>query len=165
MPAFFVMKKLCFIIPLAVYILLHSCSSTKSNIDDLAWLQGSWQSLDKNNYYEVWLYDNNQLKGISYTFQNNALVPAEYLTISANEVGDLIYIAQVTNQGQAIPFTLRHQTSNKWVFENKKHDFPERITYFKQAGNSVRIVVDGKIEGKYIKQEWLLQKMNGLNLR
>jgi hypothetical protein len=148
-------------------IATFACSDKQHSIQDLLWLQGSWKSVQENNYCEVWLFDNNQLKGISYTFKNNTLVPSEYLTITLSEEGNLVYIAQVNNQnnGQAIGFNLKHHASNKWVFENKSHDFPQRITYFKQAGNAIRIVVDGKIDGKYSKQDWLLQKTNTLNLR
>jgi len=144
-----------------------ACSDNQHNIQDLMWLQGSWQSVQEHSYCEVWLFDNNQLKGISYTFKNNTLVPSEYLTITSNKAGNLTYIAQVKSQnyGQSIDFNLKHFTHSKWVFENNSHDFPQRITYFKQAGNSIRIVVDGKIDGKYSKQEWLLKKTNSLSLR
>lgn len=131
------------------------------------WLQGSWQAIDDSNYYEVWLFDNNQLKGVSYSFYANQLTPSEYLTITTTAENKLVYTAQVTrqNEGKAIPFTLQHNSTNKWVFENKTHDFPQRITYFKQAGNFMRVVIDGHINNKYKKQEWLLKQTNAFNLR
>ena len=147
-------------------LILASCSQNTNNLSELKWLKGSWESVEGKNYYEVWLFDNNQLKGISYSFKEHQPVPSEYLTITLSKQEKLTYIAQVINQnnGEPIVFTLQHETSNKWVFENKQHDFPQRITYFKQAGNFMRVIIDGTINNKFVKNEWLLKKTNGANL-
>ncbi|RYZ86535.1 MAG: hypothetical protein EOP04_13675 [Proteobacteria bacterium] len=49
--------------------------------------------------------------------------------------------------------------ANSFVFENKKHDFPQQIIYTKLSGEKLAAVISGPIEGKIVTEEFTLYRI------
>jgi hypothetical protein len=62
------------------------------------------------------------------------------------------------NNGQPVAFKLTENTGNKAVFENPKHDFPQKISYQQTSPDSVLVQVSGLVKNKTQQQEYYLQK-------
>lgn len=106
-------------------------------------LQGTWK-IEGKNIYEHWdILSENSMKGVSYTVDNNKMVVIEYLDIVGKRTG-VTYTAVVPshNQGRAISFS---QTLNDslFVFENPRHDFPQKIVYKKLSDTEIAVHLSG----------------------
>ena len=73
--------------------------------------------------------------------------------------GYISYIATVGNQ-QPILFALVESSNNKYVFENKEHDFPQRLIYYFINENSIKVFVEGEMDGKLEKDEYNLTRVD-----
>lgn len=73
----------------------------------------------------------------------------------------VVYIAAVKTNHPVL-FTLIENSgeNNKptWVFENKEHDFPQRISYARKAQDSMVARVEGVYKGKKEIQEFRLKR-------
>jgi hypothetical protein len=62
----------------------------------------------------------------------------------------IIYSPEVTNQNNAqpVPFSLVSINGQRYTFENKAHDFPQRIIYHLVSNNAVHARIEGSKNGK-----------------
>ena len=108
------------------------------------WVLGKWQ-VNKSTSFEEWTkVDNHLYRGKGYKVRKNDTLITE--TIEIVQRGKTIfYIPAVSDQndGQPVEFKLVSKKSKELVFENKTHDFPQRIIYMKTSTD----VIDAKIEG------------------
>jgi uncharacterized protein YciI len=125
-------------------------------------LQGTWKMEDKD-IYEHWdKLSNQNLKGLSYRFNDGQIVVNEYLEIIKQD-NEIIYTANVINQnqGKGIDFKLT-QSDSMFTFENPLHDFPKKIVYQKLSDTLISVQIsDGKQEGygyRLTKQNVLQEK-------
>lgn len=144
------------IISIAVFV-----TSCNENINNFNRLEGNWE--DKNvegKFVENWkLINDTLISGSSYMIQSNDTIFSEKIKL-VSRGGKIYYIPAVSDQndGKGIEFCLLSRKSNKWVFENKKHDFPTRIMYEFKGKDSLIVNVDGKENGKYQKYTFNLKK-------
>lgn len=104
-------------------------------------LTGLWKMDGKRGaLYEEWLISgDNQLTGRSYKINNNDTIVLENVIISVQ--GDAIVYTPVVrdqNNQQPVPFKLISYNNNRHVFENKKHDYPQRVIYELVSMNELR---------------------------
>ncbi|MEI6347861.1 MAG: DUF6265 family protein [Bacteroidota bacterium] len=166
------MKKINFIIILfAATNLIVSCQSSsnqnseKNNskiIEKANWLIGVWENKSPEGIAtEIWVKQNDTAYyGTSYFVIGKDTVSSE--TISLTQVGkDLFYIPTVKNQnnGKAVKFTLTTLSDNQLVFENPKHDFPQKISYKKISNDSLVAEISGILNGKQNSQLFPMKKM------
>jgi sarcosine oxidase delta subunit len=166
------MKKINFIIILfATTNLIVSCQSSsnqnseKNNskiIEKANWLIGVWENKSPEGIAtEIWVKQNDTAYyGTSYFVIGKDTVSSE--TISLTQVGkDLFYIPTVKNQnnGKAVKFTLTTLSDNQLVFENPKHDFPQKISYKKISNDSLVAEISGILNGKQNSQLFPMKKM------
>lgn len=104
----------------------------KATIGDLAWLSGAWVGTRGTNgttaIEERWSPPlGGAMLAVSRTVRGERMVAFEYLRIVERD-GGLVYIAQ---PGGAPPttFTLTELAAGRAVFENPRHDSPQRIVY------------------------------------
>ncbi len=100
----------------------------KAKIADMDWLSGAWVGSGKVTTEERWGPAlGGSLLATSRTIKKGKMVGFEYLRIVERE-NSLVYIAQ---PGGRTPteFTLVSLEGKRAVFENPRHDFPQRITY------------------------------------
>ncbi len=120
-------------------------------INQATWFLGSWKNLTKDGLFtENWKYMNDSLyNGKSYIIQNEDTVFYESIDLKKLN-NEWYYIVSVRNQNKELPvsFKLISLSPNQLVFENAKHDFPNKITYSKILEDSMVASISGLIGGK-----------------
>lgn len=98
-------------------------------ISDMAWLAGAWTGTKRRSSLEErWSPPlGGAMLGVSRTVLRDSMIGFEYLRIVERD-DSLVYIAQ---PGGAPPteFVLTEMGETRAVFENPRHDFPQRIVY------------------------------------
>lgn len=108
-----------------------------------SFLRGTWR-IENSNQYEHWdELSEYSLKGFSYRLDEGKIEISEYLSISQTK-RKIVYKATVIghNDGMEISFNLT-KSDSIWEFENKLHDFPQKITYHKLNDNELRVELKG----------------------
>lgn len=136
------------ILALSIFVLFVGCS-TKSPLEDFRNLEGTWVEEGDVKFTETWKWENDSLiSGTGKMTEGKKTLFSEKLQIvSMND--SIYYVPDVSNQnqGKIVRFALISKSENKWVFENKKHDFPTTITYTFSGNDCLTAVVEG-IENK-----------------
>jgi hypothetical protein len=114
-------------------------------------LTGLWKMDGKRGaIYEEWqMSGDNQLTGRSYKINKNDTMVLENVVISLQ--GNTIFYTPVVrdqNNQQPVPFKLISYNKNKYVFENKEHDYPQRVIYELASANELRARIEGSKGGK-----------------
>lgn len=122
---------------------------TKTKVTDLSWISGCWEVNDNGRVTtERWgKASENLLLGTSQTVRGTRSVAFEYLRIVNNGQG-LNYVAQPSNAKEPTTFAAKTVGSNEVVFENLKHDFPQRIIYKQTAPDKLAARIEGPMNGK-----------------
>jgi hypothetical protein len=79
------------------------------------------------------------------------LASFEHLRI-ATKGGRLCYLAS-PGGGEATAFCAVEVEEARVVFENREHDFPQRILYWR-TGETLHARVEGTLQGKVESEEW-----------
>lgn len=130
----------------AAFTVPVTCQSAATTAD-LKFLTGCW-SLDVKGrkVEEHWMAPaGGSLMGVSRTVANGKTTEFEFLQIRDLPEG-LTYIAKPSNQPEA-KFVAATKTADEVVFENPKHDFPQRIRY-RLKGDTLHARIEGTINGK-----------------
>lgn len=99
----------------------------------------------EGSFYESWTEGKeNELLGTSYFLKNGDTLFKEQIRL-VQEEQQLFYIPSVSNQneGKAIRFAAIKLSDQELLFENKTHDFPQRISYQPLGTDSLLAVVSG----------------------
>jgi hypothetical protein len=137
---------------IAILVLLFSLSSgmESERFDKLLQLRGTWaMQTKKGPLYEEWKKTKeNEISGKSYRLKAADTVLLERVTLK-EEGGDIYYIPTVQNQNnqQPVTFKLISVDGNKFTFENKLHDFPQRIIYNLVSSDSIAARIEGTKNG------------------
>jgi Domain of unknown function (DUF6265) len=142
------------------YILLLSACAVKSpaqtfsnkEFKPLHGLAGLWKmETSRGALYEEWkVSSDNKLLGKSYKVNQADTVVLEQVELFLKD-GSIVYspIANGQNNGEAVPFRLTGNAANKrYVFENKEHDYPQRVIYQLTSANSLHARIEGTLNGK-----------------
>lgn len=136
----------CVLIALTVGTL--SNAGQKSGIDRLDWISGCW-SLDDGTgrTEECWMKPaGKSMLGISRTVAGGKTAFTEYLQIrEAN--GQIDYIAAVGISAKPVAFRLIKNSEREAVFENREHDFPQRIIYRRESSDALFARIEGQEKG------------------
>ena len=101
-------------------------------IGKVIWLVGNWQKQsEKGILTEAWRkLDDSTLVGRSYLISEADTLLLESIRLE-QRTGKLYYIPTVSdqNEGQPVVFAQTNLTDSTVIFENPKHDFPQKITY------------------------------------
>jgi hypothetical protein len=134
-----------------------------SGLHELQWLVGQWKyQVGKNTYYESWKPTNHGALEGSASLVNQAgkTIMTEVLRI--DKIGSHVFYIAVVNKNHPVLFTLietsEENNQPKWVFENKEHDFPQRIIYTREAKDTFVVGVEGIHKRKEEKEEFRLIK-------
>lgn len=114
----------------------------------LRWLAGCWESRSDGTIIEEhWLAPAaGILLGVSRTRRGEALVGYEFMRIHSR--GDsLVFAANPSGQDPA-EFVAPSANDREVVFENLKHDFPQRVRYRAIGADSLAARIEGLREGE-----------------
>jgi len=115
---------------------------------DFKWLVGKWQiQSDKTEMYEEWQRDGNRFKGESYSINNGGKKVSEILYLE-KFADQWAYIALPVKQNITL-FALIDMSGKTFSFENKEHDFPQKITYILQDSVTLNVTVGGDKNGAF----------------
>lgn len=148
----------------AMICILFSCTNYNSKsseqvtsnaptreIDKANWLIGEWRNTtDQGSLVEMWEKLNDSVfVGKSFFIRGVDTVSAESIKLM-QQGNELSYVPTVKNQneGQPVTFKLISSASDKLVFENTAHDFPQTITY-QLSNDSLLAEVSGLVKGEY----------------
>ncbi|MBT8379070.1 MAG: hypothetical protein KJN64_07560 [Ignavibacteria bacterium] len=118
---------------------------------------GKWKmDFDKAEVYEEWeMQSKTELVGKSYSTKDGVQSISEnfYLKKFADQWA---YVAIPKNQDVTL-FTLIEHTSKKFVFENKEHDFPQRIIYEFHKDGKLAAAIEGEVNDEIKRKEFLYE--------
>jgi hypothetical protein len=132
--------------------------SPGDGLDRLAWMVGSWAADGGGTYVEEhWTpARGNTMLAVARTTRGPRTVFYEFLRIE--QTGDAItYHGAPKGRHPATPFQMTEVSADKVVFENPQHDFPQRITYWRDGPDGMGAKVEGK-DGKGA-QSWVFKRV------
>ena len=105
-----------------------------ADLAKLAWLAGTWETKDGGTTTEEhWRpLAGTTMLGVSHTYDAKATRFFEFLRITLQD-GKLAYVAQ-PGGAPPVPFVAVKIDEREAVFENAKHDHPQRIRYEQTDG-------------------------------
>ncbi len=152
------------------FVLLAGCGSTKQSPDQQSnpklattfnWLLGQWEAKEAETLFsETWqALDDSTLTAFSFMLKGNDTLFSENITL-AYRMGKIEYIPVFPGEKpeDAVRFVLIDSTQQVFVFENKSHDFPQRIVYKAISQDSVLAWIEGNEKGKFRKEEFKLAR-------
>lgn len=126
-----------------------SCADAHT-IADLDWLRGCWSSpkTGQRQTTEHWMKPGGDtILGISQTVLGEKTLEFEFMRIVQEADGKIYFVAKPSRQAET-RFQLIKLDPNEVVFENPKHDFPQRVIYRREGD-----FLYGRIEGTVNSQE------------
>ncbi len=158
---------------LLTLILATSCDKYDANgnlikdydeLEKASFLIGNWQKTDSTGTLEeTWKTENDSTYLATSYFVQNKKDTLHYEQIELVENNkNLIYKATVKgeNNNQPIAFQLTDADDSLLVFENPKHDFPQKITYRLQKNNTLKATISGNQFGKVKTDNYIMAKAN-----
>ncbi|WP_395046866.1 DUF6265 family protein [Flavobacterium sp.] len=136
-------------------------SKAYEQLDKANWLLGEWGNTTKeSDFTENWTKKSDStFVGVSYVLVANDTV--FYETVVLEQKNDsLFYTVSVKDQNKEKPvsFYLTISSKNELVFENPKHDFPNKIIYTKVAKDSLVAEISGIQNGKEAKEAFPMKR-------
>jgi hypothetical protein len=124
-----------------------------AQLASLSWMVGGWGSADGGAWAEEhWLAARGgTMLGLHRDVKGAKATGFEFLRIEAGPEG-LVYRAS-PGGAPPTPFRAVEVSADRVVFENKAHDFPQRILYWKSPG-ALHARVEGPRGGKERSMEW-----------
>jgi hypothetical protein len=111
-------------------------------------LAGCWVSVrDKREYREHWMRPaGGMMVGMVRQIRDGKANSYEAMHIELDSDGMPVFVAQPKGQAET-RFRLKEHTSEQIVFENPKHDFPQRIVY-RPTNTTLDARIESEKEGK-----------------
>ncbi|TDW52537.1 hypothetical protein EV144_1011228 [Flavobacterium sp. 270] len=150
---------------LALLIAFVSCQKKetveKDRIKKADWLIGNWENKSPDGLLiENWQKLNDStFSAASYFIKGKDTLHFESIILA--QLGEtLTYKATVKGQNDDKPVEFPSTISNdkQLVFENSKHDYPQKITYTKGANNTLTAEISGKMDGKVTTEKFVMTK-------
>ncbi len=148
---------------ITIFISCQKKSNAHENkMKNTDWLLGNWeQKTDVGTLSESWTkIDDSTYSGTSYFINlTNDTVHNEKIILK--QVGEnLSYIATVKGQNDDKPVTFNQTnvSENTMQFENLKHDYPQKIGYFKKGNRTIEAKISGVQKGKQSSETFLFSK-------
>jgi hypothetical protein len=149
-----------------IFILILTLTSTFCNQQDpyvqLQKLNGVWKmETAKGPLYESWTKTSaNEMRGGSFKTIGNDTIRFEDVRLSKSDQG--IYYSPIVkneNGDKPVSFRMISSTDQRFVFENKEHDFPQRIIYHLIARDSMHAWIEGIQNGKEKTTDYYFKKI------
>ena len=143
---------------LAILVAAAVLADATAEVAKLDWLAGSWvYEKDGVTVRETWLAPKDGVMGgVGQTNRPGRKPFIEHVKISAEPAGATF---TATLPGQApTPFVLLPGKDGEAVFENKAHDFPQRVIY-RRCDPDLCAAVEGEVKGKLQREEWRYRRV------
>ncbi len=125
-------------------------------LDSLAWMAGSWSGAqDGVASEEYWTSPaGGGLVGLHKDVRDGTMAGFEFLRIAIDTAGKVCF---VSSPGGAPPttFCAVEIGEHRVVFENRQHDFPQRILYWLDDAGRLHARIEGPPTSQQTAQEWI----------
>jgi hypothetical protein len=101
----------------------------------LGWMSGAWCTVPEGSAQtcEVWSQEvAGGIAGLSSTRKDGAEVSSEHMAIGVSQ-GRLTFVAQPSDAAAPTRFPMVSRGPTELVFENRDHDYPQRIRYWREG--------------------------------
>lgn len=128
------------------------------DVAKLSWMAGSWiEDKVTATTRETWLPPmGGAMAGAGQTNAPGRKPRIEHMKITAEPEG-ATFTAIVSGQPPT-PFVLKPGPDGEAVFENKGHDFPQRVIY-RRCGEQLCARIEGVIRGEPASKSWTYQRL------
>jgi hypothetical protein len=140
-------------------MIVISGQAQKRSVDDLGWLSGCWAGRQGNaTIEEIWSKPaGGSMLGMGRTVKENRTVSFEFMQFR-EENGNLVFMPQPQG-GARVSFPLKDSFGAKMTFENKEHDFPQRVIYERKGPALLLAAIEGNYKGKEEREEFQMRKV------
>ncbi len=131
-------------------------------LESLAWLAGSWSGArDGVASEEHWTTaEGGALVGMHKDVKGGRMTSFEFLRIVVDAQGRVCYVAS-PNGAAPTSFCAVELGLRRVVFENREHDFPQRILYWLDAEDRMHARVEGPMGEREAAEEWVWSRSRG----
>jgi hypothetical protein len=131
------------------------------SVQRLGWLAGVWTGSSNGvRMEEHWSTpDGGGLIGMHKDSKDGRMVSYEFFRIIPADSGRVCYMTSPMGRTPT-PFCAIELTDSRVVFENREHDFPQRIIYWIEKG-ALHARIEGTIGGKPRSEEWVWTRAKG----
>ncbi len=138
-----------------------SVGARATDLSGLAWMAGNWSGVQGGVEMEEFWQEpkGNTMLGLHRDVSGGRTVSFEFLRIEATPEA-ITYWASPGGR-QATPFRLIEQKEKRVVFENAKHDFPQRVIYWLSDDGALHAKIEGTMNGKAAAEEWTWRRSSG----
>lgn len=141
---------------------VEAAPKTYAEIKKADWFLGHWENNSKEgNLSEIWTKENDStFHGETYFVIDKKTVFSESVKLWQKE-NQLIYEVAVKGQNDEKPveFTLTSSSDKQLIFENPKHDYPNKITYNQITKDSIVAEISGMKDGKSKSEQFAMKKV------
>lgn len=132
--------------------------AASGEVERLAWLEGRWEGVSGGvAMEEQWTsVRGGALLGLHRDLKDGRMVSFEFFRIQATPEGTF-YFASPRSRPPT-PFKLVELAERRVVFENREHDFPQRILYWIDAAGAMHARIEGPQGGRTASEEWVWTK-------
>lgn len=136
-------------VPILLSMIALSAAASDQSISRLHWLSGCWAPVDRESGSEEhWMLPaGGSMLGMSRTIRGSRTVAFEFMRISEDHDGRIVFIASPSGQPGAT-FRMAALTDNEVVFESPEHDFPQRVIYRRLPDDGLLGRIEGTIDGE-----------------
>lgn len=150
---------------LLLLLAIVSCKNTeateKDQIKTANWLLGKWNTkIADGDLSENWKQLNDStFQAESFFIKGKDTLHSESITLQQKKE-ELFYNATVKgqNENKAITFKLTSKTEKQLIFENPKHDYPQKITYTLINKDSLVASISGVQLGKTSSEKYGMKR-------
>ena len=131
----------------------------KGSLADLSWLSGCWEGRQGEAHIEEhWSKPSGgSMIGFGRTVKVNKTTTFEFMQFREQD-GNLVFLPQPAG-GARVAFPLKDSFSSRFTFENKEHDFPQRVIYERKGPGLLLATVEGTYKGKEEREEFQMKKV------
>ncbi|CAN5136568.1 hypothetical protein BH09BAC5_BH09BAC5_22750 [soil metagenome] len=144
------MKKFAFLPLFVFFVFISACGNPDNATKDIDWMIGKWHGTDLNTviFTESWQHEGKGMIGFGCSMS-----PAGDTLFKENLKIDIVegvpyYIVTIPPKKEPILFKMIQGDDHNAIFENRDHDFPQRISYLLKADNSLKVKLEGIEKGQ-----------------
>lgn len=132
---------------LAALVMCHA-SAAEPGISSLSWLSGCWAAEGgEPGSGEQWTtLAGNTMLGTGRTVKDGKTTQFEFMELRYLADGRLAFIAHPSGQ-RTTTFPALRISDSEAVFENRQHDFPQRVAYVREGESRLRARIEGMRKG------------------
>ena len=133
-----------------------SAAEPKFDLGTLAWLEGTWGGATNGvTMEEIWSSPaGGGIIGMHKDSKGGRMVSFEFFRVVPRDSGGVCYLASPGGK-PAVSFCAIELTDRRVVFENREHDFPQRVIYWLEKDGRLHARIEGTIAGKAESEDWV----------